>query len=97
MVVNDHAPVAGSWVASLPVNQFGNQLFVLASTHGIARARSARWCVLFKEILEKYLPRIDTPERCPDEFWVVSSLKNIQLVMGTGSFSQMTESFKEYA
>jgi galactoside 2-L-fucosyltransferase 1/2 len=95
--INDHPPVAGNWVASLPVNQFGNQLFVLASTHGIARARSARWCVLFREELDKYLTWIDQPEQCPDEFWIVPFLKYTQLVLGTGSFSRVTESFKEYA
>jgi hypothetical protein len=98
LTANDHAPPAGSWVASLPVNQFGNQRFVLASTHGIARARSARWCVIFKEKLDKYLSWIDQPEQCPDdEFWIVTFFTNVQLVLDTGTFSQMTERFKEYA
>jgi hypothetical protein len=53
------------WVAMLPMNQLGNQLWMLASTHGIARKRGARWCVVSSEAYSKHLTWIVRPEKCP--------------------------------
>jgi galactoside 2-L-fucosyltransferase 1/2 len=57
------------WVAMLPMNQFGNQLWMLASTHGIAKARRARWCVVPSEHFAKHLAWVVQPEPCPFLLW----------------------------
>ena len=37
-----------AWVTANPYGRLGNQLFIAASSHGIAKQRGARWCVDFK-------------------------------------------------
>ena len=43
-----HPPAAytDKWVGVLTVSQLGNQLWGLASSHWIAKARKARWCMV---------------------------------------------------
>ena len=58
------------WVALITSFRFGNVLWELASSHGIARERKARWCVMdgdgWLSEYSKYIDwRVDAPERCP--------------------------------
>jgi hypothetical protein len=50
--------------------QFGNQLWLLASTYGIAKARKAKWCVIDGGGIGKYYSYLEwtenAPERCPE-------------------------------
>ena len=52
--------------------QFGNQLWMLASTYGIAKARRARWCVIDSGGVGTYYSYLEwtekAPERCPGSF-----------------------------
>jgi galactoside 2-L-fucosyltransferase 1/2 len=73
------------WVAILLQCQLGNQLFMLASSHGLARARKARWCAVeggwhsYAKDLE--WPGAEPPEECPGLVW------GIPLLMNTWYFS----------
>jgi len=60
------------WVKARLVNRLGNQLFIAASSYGIARARNARWCIenLKNEEMDleekvQWLHQNTTPEPCP--------------------------------
>ena len=57
-----------SWVAVVLTCQLGNQLFLMASTHGIAKERSARWCVVdadHRDYVHGLEWLVQPPERCP--------------------------------
>jgi hypothetical protein len=54
------------WVAVTPSGQLGNQLWMIASSYGIARAHNAHWCMEFGQryahSLELVVP---APSSCP--------------------------------
>ena len=56
------------WVAAVLQCQLGNQLWIMASSYGIAMARKARWCVVDGEFYS-YLRGLEwivkPPESCP--------------------------------
>lgn len=56
-----------SWVAVRLVQRRGNQLFQLASSYGIAKARGARWCVMNPEdsLLRNLVAMHHRPALCP--------------------------------
>ena len=56
-----------SWVAVRLSQRRGNQLFQLASSYGIAKARGARWCVMNPEdsLLRNLVAMHHRPALCP--------------------------------
>ena len=77
------------WVGFVTRHQFGNQLWELASTHGIAKSRQSGWCMIddsgaFGSKYAAYLQwTTSPPETCPgwiwitDHFWYTPSLTPI--------------------
>jgi hypothetical protein len=57
------------WVAVTPFAQLGNQLWMIASSRGIANARNAHWCMEFGQ---RYVDSIEwvvpAPSSCPGLF-----------------------------
>lgn len=57
------------WVGVVLSHQLGNQLWMLASSHGIAAARKARWCVVYGD-WRSYMDKLEwtaggPPHECP--------------------------------
>ena len=77
------------WVAVVLQYQLGNQLWVLASSYGIARARNAHWCAVqgswhsYTQDLE--WPSVMPPVECPGVSW------GIPVVMDTWYMSAFTK------
>ena len=101
-----HPPAAfmDKWVGVITVGQLGNQLWGLASSHGIAKARKARWCIVDMQnyYYGKYKPLLEwktaPPERCPG--WVVAHslfryFSFFKVVTDGGYFATYTPVFKE--
>ena len=61
-------PLKG-WVGARLVARRGNQLFVMASSYGIAQGRGARWCIqnLEESLLENLVIFNTTPLACPSD------------------------------
>ena len=82
------------WVAVMaPGTRLANQLFVLASSHGIAEKRNARWCIIgfYGTPYESYLEwTSEPPEECPRWYYPFS------LEFSQAFFEMMYEG-KEYA
>ena len=54
------------WVSTNPtVGRLGNQLFIAASSHGIAKRRGAMWCLETLGLLETAVQWIEAPVPCP--------------------------------
>ena len=54
------------WVSANPVmGRLGNQLFIAASSHGIAKRRGAMWCLEPLGLLETAVKWIEAPAQCP--------------------------------
>ena len=64
------------WVGFVTRKQFGNQLWEIASTHGIAKSRNSRWCLIdydgaFGSKYAEYLQwTVQPPETCPGLIWL---------------------------
>ncbi len=87
-VLDDDESKDDSWVAVALQCQLGNQLWMLASSYGIARKRQARWCAVeagwhsYAKDLE--WPGGNKPEACPGFVW------GIPVVMTTWYLSAFT-------
>lgn len=58
------------WVAARVLGRRANQLFILASSYGIARARGAKWCIRnleLESLLGKLVVFNATPHACPHD------------------------------
>jgi galactoside 2-L-fucosyltransferase 1/2 len=88
------------WVAMLPMNQFGNQLWMLASTHGIAKKRQARWCMAPSEAYTKHLTWVVRPEPCPFIMWNVPLLNwviggnGFEIIEDSGNYARYIPAFE---
>jgi galactoside 2-L-fucosyltransferase 1/2 len=66
------------WVGFVTRHQFGNQLWELASTHGIAKSRQSGWCMIddsgaFGSKYAAYLQwTTPPPEKCPGWIWITN-------------------------
>ena len=62
-------PLPQKWVSVSLVGRLGNQLFLAASSYGIAKARDSRWCIsnLRGSILEAAVAFNVIPEECPSD------------------------------
>lgn len=59
-------PPTQHWVAANPLKgRLGNQLFIAASSHGIAKLRGALWCLEHLSVLDQALLWTERPKPCP--------------------------------
>ena len=60
-------PVPETWVGVRLIGRRANQLFLLASSHGIAKARGARWCVhnMQDSLVLDLVALHPSPSECP--------------------------------
>jgi len=76
------------WVKATLVGRLGNQLFITASSYGIAKARNAKWCIepLHNPWmnLEEKVEWIEEPEECP-------SSMEIKYINENGKFASFVE------
>jgi len=86
------------WVRASPVGRLGNQLFIIASSYGIAKARNARWCMDLSENdrvnWNTILRWNERPEACPLEAPNVDSFQNINEDSKFGTY--LEKFFYEY-
>jgi hypothetical protein len=62
------------WVSAEPVGRLGNQMFVSASSYGIAQSRGARWCLRNTRFIDDVVEWINKPETCPENIGQFTSL-----------------------
>jgi hypothetical protein len=66
------------WVSANPlIGRLGNQLFVAASSYGIAKQRGAEWCLQSTGILDTALDWTEKPMPCPtnvDQFTALTEM-----------------------
>jgi hypothetical protein len=68
MPIKTHGPPAQPqlWVSANPtMGRLGNQLFIAASSHGIAKRRGAMWCLEPTGLLDTAVQWIEAPMPCP--------------------------------
>jgi len=65
------------WVSAKPEGRLGNQLFIAASSHGIAQHRGARWCMESLGSLENAVHWLERPEPCPEDYLQFSQLNEL--------------------
>lgn len=94
------------WVLAIPHQQLGNQLWIIASSYGIAKARGARWCILdCNGQYGKYLSYlewiVDAPETCLNPyvwFWITDEFHYIpifKLVPENGKYATFNQEYLE--
>ena len=75
---NTTTATLNGWVAARLVARRGNQLFILASSYGIAQARGAQWCIqnMEESLLSELVVFTTRPLPCPSDvhFQEVSEL-----------------------
>ena len=63
-----HATTPPTWVSVHPSGRLGNQLFIAASSHGIAKRRKSKLCIHFKDWVDKEIFKsvVWLVRECPD-------------------------------
>jgi hypothetical protein len=70
-------PNPSLWVSAKPEGRLGNQLFIAASSHGIAHHRGARWCMESLGSLENAVQWLERPEPCPEDYLQFTQLNEL--------------------
>ena len=91
------------WVGVILEGQLGNQLWAMASSHGLAKARGARWCWIDTNsrwaTYRKYIEWLtDPPQQCTDTgwggwlYWLVGS--SYHYISDNGDYAKYTDRFE---